>query len=150
MILKSAIIIASLGDWRGPAEETFLSTAKQSGLLEALCRLAEGAFEHRETGALIAEIAAESMRDDTIAEALRGKDEQTLTVMAEAIQASQFGGCVDRDLDPRATAALMLACINGIAVRRGLHANFDVETAIRQFRAIAERYLSPPRAAPSK
>lgn len=141
---KAEIIGAIVEEAREGANATFLRLAEQKGLIEALCltaseffgRLAEG------DGALMAEIIAESIRDDAISTQMHRSDENSLRQTAAAIRAAQQRGEVDPALDAETAAHTLMAAIEGIGMRRAFLRDPDSSVAEAQFRTFLERYLS--------
>ena len=109
--------------------------------------MARGFFEKfaQGDGSLIAEILAEGIRDDAVAAPLRTIDTQSVKIFTRAIQAAQARGEIDATLDPEKTADILFAALEGIGLRRAFRRETDVEAALSQFRALAQRYLEPRR-----
>jgi hypothetical protein len=61
----------------------------------------------------------------------------------DAIKAAQARAEVDRSLDAFATANVLFAAMEGIALRRAFLRDIDPDAAVSEFRTLAERYLSP-------
>jgi AcrR family transcriptional regulator len=141
---KAEIIGAIAEDKRGENDIMFLRAAERSGLIEALCLVAGDFFEKLNAGdgALIADIIAESIRDDAIAQSLSGNDRAGVELIASAIRAAQARGEIDATLNPESAANTLYALIEGIGLRRAFLREMDPDAALLQFRTAAERYLS--------
>lgn len=144
---KADIIAAIAEDKRGESDVAFLRAAEESGILDALSEVARDFFLKFEQGdgALIAEILAEAIRDEAVAAPLRATDGRSVQLFTKAISAAQARGEIDATLDAEKTADTLFAAIEGIGVRRAFLRDTDPDRAVAQFRALAERYLSPRR-----
>ena len=142
---KAEIIAAIAEDKRGERDLLFLQEAQRSGLIEALCLIAGDFFEKLNAGdgALIADIIAESIRDDVIAQSLSSNDRAGVELIAKAIRDAQARREIDATLEPESAANTLYALIEGIGLRRAFLRETDPVAALLQFRAAAERYLSP-------
>lgn len=142
---KAEIISAIAEESRAESESAFLRAAHETGFFEALSMTAAQAFQRLTggDGALYADVMAEAMRDRSIAKVLRSIDERSISVFAGAVAAAQARGEIDATLDPKSSADVLFALIEGIGLRRALLAEPDIGAAVEEFRAVAERYLSP-------
>lgn len=142
---KAEIIGAIAEDHRGESDVAFLRAAEQHGFLEAMSIAARNFIKKFADGdgPLIADIMGETLRDESIASVLRSSDQRSVKLFATAVAAAQRRGEIDPALNPENTANTLFALIEGIGLRRAFQGNTDTEAAITQFRAIAERYLSP-------
>ncbi len=59
------------------------------------------------------------------------------------MKAAQARGEVDPSLDAEMTVNTLFAALEGIGLRRAFLRDTDPDAALLQFRALAERYLSP-------
>lgn len=141
---KADIITAIAADKHGDTERQFLEAARSGPLIDALSLIARDFFEKfaEGDGALIADIFAECIRDEALAQSLLKMD-HTTQYCIDAIKAAQARGDADKSLDPRATTDTLFAAIEGIGLRRAFLRATDTDAAVAQFRALAERYLSP-------
>jgi len=142
---KAEIIGAIAEDKRGDSDVAFLRAAEKHGLLEALCLAGREFFQKFADGdgALIADIFAEAIRDDAVALPLLNTDARSVAMFVKAIKAAQARCEIDVTLDPEIAANTLFAGIEGIGLRRAFLRDTDPEAAVAQFRAFAERYLSP-------
>lgn len=142
---KAEIISAIAEDKRQESDEAFLRTAEKSGAIAAVCQAGEDFFTKcaEGDGALIADIIAEAIRDEAIADALRGANDHGVKKFIQVIVAAQGRGEIDATLDPEIAANTLLGALEGIALRRALLRQSDSDAALSQFRALAERYLKP-------
>ncbi len=142
---KAEIIGTIAEDKHGDSDRMFLNASRDSGLLDALSLIARDFFEKfaEGDGALIADIFAEAMRDENVAAPLLKINNQSLEYCIEAIKAAQARGEVDRKLDPAEAANTLFAALEGIGLRRAFLRDTDPDAALLQFRALAQRYLSP-------
>ncbi len=142
---KADIIGAIAEDKRGESDEAFMRAAEQQGFVPAICLVARVFFDKFADGdgALIAEIMAEAIRGDAVSAPLRAADSASVQIFIRAITAAQARGEVDATLDPEIATNTLFATLEGIGLRRAFCRQTDVEPAISQFRALAERYLEP-------
>jgi AcrR family transcriptional regulator len=142
---KAEIIAAIVESKRGEGHSAFLRAVEQQGLIEALCVVARDFFDklHQGDSALIADIIAESIRDDTLALSLRANDASSVGLFEKAIIVAQARDEIDATLDPKMAANTLHAVIEGIGLRRAFLRDTDPDDALRQFRETAERYLKP-------
>lgn len=144
---KAEIIAAIAEDRHSDTNAAFDAAVRNGSLVDAFSLLARAFFEKfaEGDGALIAEIMAEALRDEGVAEPLRGLQARSLDYCVKVIKAAQKRGDVDATLDPELAASTLYAAIEGIGLRRAFLRDTDVESAVAQFRALAERYLEPRR-----
>lgn len=142
---KAEIIGAIAEDHRGEGDVAFLRAAEKQGFVEAMCLSAQNFVQKFADGdgPLIADIMGEVLRDDAIAKVLRLSDVRSVTIFAAAVRAAQERGEIDATLEPETAANTLFAIVEGIGLRRAFQGETDTEAAIAQFRAVAERYLSP-------
>jgi AcrR family transcriptional regulator len=142
---KAAIIAAIVEEHRGEGHSAFLRAVEEQGLIDAVCVVARDFFGklHQGDSALIADIIAESIRDDGLARSLRANDASSVDLFAEAIRVAQARDEIDATLAPETAASTLHALIEGIGLRRAFLRDTDPDAALLQFREIAERYLSP-------
>ena len=142
---KAQIISAIAEDKHSESDLEFLRAARSQGVIDAFSLLARGFFQKfaQGDGALIAEIYAEGIRDDELAAALRDAATHSLEYCVDAIKAAQKSDEVDAKLDPVAAAHTLFAAIEGIGLRRAFLRETDPDAAVAEFRALAERFLSP-------
>jgi TetR/AcrR family transcriptional regulator, repressor for uid operon len=142
---KAEIIGAIAEDSRGESDHAFLRAAEQLGIIEAMSLACAGFMKKFEDGdgSLIAEIMAEAIRDEAIGAPLRATDARSVQLFTKAIKAAQDRGEIDRSLDAELTCNTLFAALEGIGLRRAFLRDTDPEAALSQFRALAERYLSP-------
>jgi AcrR family transcriptional regulator len=142
---KAEIIGAISEEHRSEGDEAFTRLANEGGVIHALEWVAREFFVKfaQGDGSLIAEIIAEGIRDETMAQTLRNSDASSVALCVKALKVAQKNGDVDPKLDPEGAAATLFGAIEGIGLRRALMRDHDVEGATQQFRALAERYLSP-------
>lgn len=142
---KADIIGAIAEESRAEGDVAFLRAAEKFGFLEAMLTSSRDFLQKFvDDGPLVADIMGESLRDESIAAALRASDRRSILIFAKAIVAAQARGEVDTSLDPEKAADTLFAMVEGIGLRRAFNGATDTEAALAQFRAVAERYLAPP------
>jgi AcrR family transcriptional regulator len=142
---KAEIIAAIAEDSRGESDEAFLRAAEELGVIQAMSLACAGFLEKfaQGDGALIAEIMAEAIRDPAVGASLREIDARSVKVFTQAIEAAQARGEIDASLDAELTTHTLFAALEGIGLRRAFLRDTDPDAALLQFRALAERFLSP-------
>lgn len=142
---KAEIIGAIAEDKHNDSDRALLDAAQPGQLIEALSLIARDFFAKFADGegALVADIFAEAIRDDAVAAPLLKINASSTDFCARAIRAAQARGEVDEKLDAMEAANTLFAAIEGIALRRAFMRQTDPNDAVAQFRALAERYLSP-------
>lgn len=142
---KAEIIGAIAEDSRGESDDAFLRAAEQHGVINAMSAACAGFLRKLDDGdgALIAEIMAEAIRDEVVGAPLRATDARSVKVFTSAIKAAQARGEIDPSLDPELTTNTLFAALEGIGLRRAFLRDTDPDAALSQFRALAERFLSP-------
>lgn len=142
---KAEIIGAIAEDKHADSDHAFLEATRSGPVLDALSLMARDFFVKfaEGDGALIADIFAEAIRDEAVAAPLLKINENSLEYCVVAIKAGQARGEVDKKLVPIDAANTLFAAIEGIGLRRAFLRDTDPDAAVAQFRALAERYLSP-------
>ena len=142
---KADVIGAIAEDKRGESDQAFLRAAEEHGFVPALCLAAREFFQKFADGdgALIADILGEAIRDDAVSASLRRSDCGSVKIFTQAIAAAQARGEIDPTLDPENATNTLFGALEGIGLRRAFCRDTDADEAIRQFRALAERYLEP-------
>ena len=141
---SKADIIAAIAEDERREADTVLAQASEGALVDALCALARAFFEKMTTeseGSLLADVFAEAARDPLLAKSLAAADAKSVSRCAAAITAAQQCGDVDPELDANLAANVLFAGIEGLGLRQTLGAG-DVDRAVAQFRALAERFLA--------
>jgi TetR/AcrR family transcriptional repressor of uid operon len=142
---KAEIIGAIAEDKHGDSDEAFLAATRSGSVIDALTLIARDFFQKfaEGDGALIADIFAECIRDEAVAKPLLKINQNSLQYCADAIKLAQTRGDVDPALNAVDAANTLFAAIEGIALRRAFLRDTNPDAAVAQFRALAERYLSP-------
>jgi len=142
---KAEIIGAIAEDKHADSDEAFLAATRSGSVVDALTLIARDFFEKfaEGDGALIADIFAECIRDEAVAKPLLKINENSLLYCTDAIKLGQARGDIDPALNALEAANTLFATIEGIALRRAFLRDNNPDAAVAQFRALAERYLSP-------
>lgn len=141
---KAEIIGAIAEDRHGDSDNAFFNASRGATLIDALTLTARDFYEKfaEGDGALIADIFAESIRDEAVATPLLKINRASLQHCVDAIKAAQARGEADPALNAEDAANTLFAAIEGIGLRRAFLRETDPDAAAAQFRALAERYLS--------
>ncbi len=142
---KSDIIAAIAEDDRREMDAIMSGVWTGGGFVERLCSFAArtiGRFAEEAAGPIFVDVFAEAARDPLLAARLNEIDQAGLARMSEAIAQAQRRGEVDPGLDPYSAARTLFSAIEGLALRNALTPASDTEGYVKEFRALAERYLA--------
>jgi AcrR family transcriptional regulator len=142
---KADIVAAIALDARAEAEAALDQLTTAEALVDGLADMARAffaAFESDGDAALLADIWAEAARDPALAKALRQRDRVAVGRVVAAIEKAAQAGGVYPALSPEEAAEVLLAALEGMAMRRTLGAPGE---AVRRFRALALHILKPKR-----
>jgi len=142
---KADIVAAIALDARAGAEAMLDRLTTAEGLIDGLAEMARAFFEAFEGGdaALLADIHAEAARDPLLANALQQRDRIAVGQVASAIEKAGRAGAVYPALSPEEAAEMLMAALEGLAIRRTLQAGHG--GAVRRFRTLALHILKPKR-----
>jgi AcrR family transcriptional regulator len=142
--IVAAIAVASRAD----AEAALDRLTSAEGLIDGLADMARlffEAFEGVGDAAMLPDIWAEAARDPLLARALQQRDGLTVAHLAAAIEKAQRSGSIYPALAPGEAAAIWIAALEGMALRRALNSGEAVDSAVRRCRALAVHLLKPKR-----
>lgn len=145
---KADIIAAIALDARLEAEALLSRLSDAEALIDGLAELARGFFETFDgdgDAALLADVWAESARDPLLAKTLRQRDDVGLGALVAAIERSARAGAIHPALPPAESAEMLVAALEGMALRRSLRRETQTGDAVRRFRALALHVLKPKR-----
>ncbi len=140
---KADVVAAIALDARAEAEAMLDRLASAEGLVDGLAEMARAFFETFEQdgdAALLADIWAEAARDPLLARALQQRDRIAVGRVAAAIEKAARNGTIHPVLCPEEAAEILMAALEGIALRRGPSGE-----AIRRYRTLALHILKPKR-----
>lgn len=98
-----------------------------------------------ELSQLHAEIGAEMLRNPTVKELVRNSNAAILDSLAETLRLAQQRGAIDTDLEPRATAELLVAVVDGLSMRKSLFPEGDAARHAAMVHTMLARFLRPGR-----
>ena len=104
-----------------------------------------GVLDGEGDAALLSDIWAEAARDPVLAKALKARDEQARGRLAAAIDRARLKGAVYPALDSAAAAEMLIAALEGFALRRALWRDGDTSYAVTEYRTLALHLLKPKR-----
>jgi AcrR family transcriptional regulator len=145
---KADIIAAIALDARSEAEALLGRLGDADALIDGLADLARAFFETFDgdgDAALLADVWAESARDLHLAKALQRRDSAGLSSVTAAIERGARAGAIYPALAPAEAAEMLLAALEGMALRRALRRETQTNDAVRRFRALALHVLKPKR-----
>lgn len=142
---KADIVAAIAMDTRSQAEAALDNLVGPEGLIDGLAEMAGTFFEtfDREgDAALLADIWAEAARDPVLARALQERDHVAVGRLAAAIEKAARSGRIHPALRPEEAAEILMAALEGIALRRTLSTRGQ---DVLRFRTLALHILKPKR-----
>lgn len=143
-------IIAAIAEDRQSQDLFEAELAANETVVDYMCAGARRFMEKMlldENGLLLADVFAEVARDPLLAKSLTKLDQNRVHAFANHIRDAQKRAEIDPNLDPELAADTLCAALEGIVLRYTLRRRTDVEGALAQFRALAERYLASEAAA---
>jgi TetR/AcrR family transcriptional repressor of uid operon len=102
-----------------------------------------------EMSVLHAEIGAEVHRNPSVKELVRNTNTAILDSLAETLRLAQERGAIDPTLEPRATAELLVAVVDGLGIRKSLFPEGDASRHTALVKIMLARFLRPGRAEPN-
>jgi AcrR family transcriptional regulator len=145
---KADIVAAIALDARAEAEAALERLAGAEALIEGLTELARSffeAFDDQGDAALLSDIWAEAARDPVLAKALAERDRLARGRLAAAIDRARADGAVYPALDSAAAAEMLMAALEGMALRRALWRSESLLAAVTKYRLLALHVLKPKR-----
>ena len=113
--------------------------------LHALADQTLATLNDPETSLLHAEISAEVHRNPQVKEVVRASNAAILDSLAETIRLAQERGVIDPSLDPRPTAELLVALVDGLGIRKSLFPEGDAVRHASLVHTLLARFLCPGR-----
>jgi AcrR family transcriptional regulator len=101
-----------------------------------------------EMSVLHAEICAEMHRNPQVKELVRNSNAAILDSLAETLRLAQERGAIDPDLEPRMTAELLVAVVDGLSMRKALFPEGDAARHAALVQTMLARFLRPGRPEP--
>lgn len=142
---KADIIAAIAEDERRESDAALDEVRTQGALVEALCAMAQrmmGNFAQEAAAPIFADVFAEAARDPQLAARLGEIDAKGLQRLTDALIAAQARHEIDGALEPDSAARTLIALIEGLAMRNALAHEHTTHCALKDFRALATRYLA--------
>lgn len=144
---KADIVAAVALDARSEAETMLASLADEQGLVDGLGEMARAFLRSFEgdDAALLADIWAEAVRDPPLARALAQRDRIARGQIVNAIERNTRVGAIYPALGANEIAAILMAALEGAALRRWLSRDTSSGEIVREFRSLALHLLKPKR-----
>lgn len=145
---KADIIAAIALDARAEAETALDRLNEAEGLIDGLSDMARAfctTFETDGDATLLADIWAEAARDPLLAKALRDRDRIACEHIAAAITRAHRNNAIYPVLPASEAAELLMATLEGMALRRTLARDTSADEVARRFRLLALHLLKPKR-----
>jgi AcrR family transcriptional regulator len=124
----------------------------QEDVFAAMQTLADetlGSLNDPELSLLHAEIGAEIHRNPTVKDVVRNANAAILDSLAETLRLAQQRGAIDPELEPRATAELLVAVVDGLSMRKSLFPEGDAARHSALVQTMLARFLRPGRSEPN-
>lgn len=87
------------------------------------------------------EANAEALRNPRMAEMVAQSDGSNLSALAETLHDAQKRGTIDAELDPAMSAELLIALMEGLAMRKGLNPRLDTNAHGPIIKTLIARFL---------
>lgn len=145
---KADIIAAIALDARAEAEAALDRLNGAEGLIDGLSELARAfctTFDEQGDTALLADIWAEAARDPLLAKALRDRDQIAAARITAAITKAQRDSTIYPALPAAEAAEILMAALEGMALRRAVAREAGADDVARRFRLLALHVLKPKR-----
>jgi TetR/AcrR family transcriptional regulator, repressor for uid operon len=117
--------------------------------LQALADQTLDSLNDPEMSLLHAEIGAEVHRNPQVKELVRNTNTAILDSLAETLRLAQERGAIDPALEPRATAELLVAVVDGLGMRKSLFPEGDAARHTALVKIMLARFLRPGRVEPN-
>ncbi len=114
--------------------------------LQALADQTLDSLNDPQTSLLHAEIGAEMHRNPNVKELVRNTNAAILDSLAETLRQAQERGAIDPGLEPRATAELLVAVVDGLSMRKSLYPEGDAARHAGLVHTMLARFLRAGRA----
>jgi AcrR family transcriptional regulator len=145
---KADIVAAIAVDARAEAEAALEQLASAEALIDGLAEVARAflaAFDGEADAALLSDIWAEAARDQVLAKALHERDRIARGRLASAIDKSRAQGAVYPAVESAVAAELLVAALEGLALRRSLWRDEQRALAVTTYRTLGLHLLKPKR-----
>lgn len=145
---KADLIFAIADEDRHCLLEPLQDTSRDLDFLGRLSRVSAVWLERIATKdrALVAEILAEAVRDEAFGRKLSSMDEPVQAVIADLIREGQANGEVDPALDVDQAVRLVMAAMDGMALRALLFDACCLKTALADAEALFRKLFARPAA----
>lgn len=142
---KNDLILAIAEEDRGALLQALDSVGEQAGFQARMRAVAHVWLERiaERDRALIAEVLAEAARDPSLGRRLAQVDRPLRAVISEAVQTGQARGEVDPALDEEAAVRLVMAALDGMALRLLLFEALEPAQALADSELLFERFFAP-------
>lgn len=145
---KADLIAAIALEARAEADAILDALGEADGLVAGLAELARAffrAFDADGDAGLLADIWAEAARDPVLAAALRARDQAARRRISAAIEGAQARGEIYPALPADEAAETLMAALEGMALRRVMAGERQIDEPARRFRTLALHVLKPKR-----
>ncbi|GAB5520173.1 MAG: hypothetical protein RhofKO_24240 [Rhodothermales bacterium] len=117
---KAHLIIALVERYVYTVQRAIEQAPTLDATLDVLFREAPDPKSDQHDGILLVEIMAEALRNPDVAEVVRQADAAITVTLADRLTAAQRAGHIAADLDPEATAALLVALGDGLVLHASM------------------------------
>jgi len=140
---KAHLIIALVERYVHTVQQAVAQAATLDPTLDALFRESPDPGSDHHDGVLLVESLAEALRNPEVAEVVRQADAAITVAVADRLAAAQRAGHVAADLDPDATAALLIALSDGLVLHAGMADEAGPPALERTLVTLLTRFLTP-------
>jgi AcrR family transcriptional regulator len=143
---KEAIVEAMVEIGLESAAKEFGTIAAAPDFIDALIRYLErGSLRHRAAQVLSLDALAEAARNPQFARLLEKHTSLSRKLLVDFIGQAQRQGQIDPELDPTATANILLAIIDASRAMPIRTPGLDIEQSMDHLRILLSRFLKPPK-----
>ena len=142
---KEAIVEAMVDIGLESAAREFGKIAAAPDFIEALIEYLErGSLRHRAAQVLSLDALAEAARNPQFADIVEKHASASRNLLVDFIGRAQSQGEIDPELDPAATANILLAIIDGARAMPIRTPSLDIDQSLAHLRILLSRFLRPP------
>nr|WP_246583686.1 TetR/AcrR family transcriptional regulator [Bradyrhizobium iriomotense] len=143
---KEAIVEAMTDIGLARAAEEFGKISAAPDFIEALIKyLEQGSLRHRTAQVLSLDALAEAARNPHFARIVEKHASSLRNLLVNFVGQAQREGRIDPELDPTATANILLAIIDGVRAMPIRSPTLDIEHSVGHLRTLLSRFLKPPK-----
>jgi AcrR family transcriptional regulator len=142
---KEAIVMEMVDIGLARTAEQLAKISAAPDFIEALVKyLEQVSLRHRMAQVLSLDALAEAARNPQFAKIVEKHGSAMRNLLADFIGKAQHKGQIDPELDPAATANILIAIIDGARAMPIHTPTLDIEQSVAHLRTLLSRFLKPP------